>query len=65
MTPGFASVAAAVVDHNAHPVAGVAVTYPFAEAGQLEGVVAAVRRTADTLTERLGGTRGGDEKVVP
>ena len=28
VTPGFASVAAAVLDHNQHPVAGVAVTYP-------------------------------------
>lgn len=28
VTPGFASVAAAVLDHNGHPVAGVAVTYP-------------------------------------
>ena len=27
VTPGFASVAAVVLDHNAHPVAGVAVTY--------------------------------------
>jgi DNA-binding IclR family transcriptional regulator len=56
VTPGFSSVAAPVVDHNAHPVAGVAVTYPFAEAGGLEGVVEAVRRTADTLTDRLGGS---------
>src|SRR3954451_25324325 len=28
VTPGFSSVAAAVLDHNGHPVAGVAVTYP-------------------------------------
>ena len=28
VTPGFASVAAPVLDHNGHPVAGVAVTYP-------------------------------------
>ena len=27
VTPGFASVAAAVLDHNGHPVAGVAVTF--------------------------------------
>jgi DNA-binding IclR family transcriptional regulator len=61
VTPGFASVAAAVVDHNAHPVAGVAVTYPSGESGGssgLESIVAAVRRTADTLTDRLGGIRG-------
>jgi DNA-binding IclR family transcriptional regulator len=65
VTPGFASVAAAVVDHNGHPVAGVAVTYPSDGTDGVERVVAAVRRTADTLTERMGGTRGGDEKVVP
>ena len=28
VTPGLASVAAAVLDHNGHPVAGIAVTYP-------------------------------------
>ena len=28
VTPGLQSVAAAVLDHNAHPVAGVAVTFP-------------------------------------
>ncbi len=28
VTPGFASVAGAVLDHNGHPVAGIAVTYP-------------------------------------
>ncbi len=28
VTPGFASVAAAVLDHNGYPVAGLAVTYP-------------------------------------
>ena len=28
VTPGFASVASAVLDHNGHPVAGVAVTFP-------------------------------------
>ena len=31
VTPGFASVAAAVLDHNGHPVAGLAVTFPAAE----------------------------------
>src|SRR3954449_3189063 len=30
VTPGFASVAAAVLDHNQHPVAGVAVTFEAA-----------------------------------
>src|SRR5690606_38292476 len=31
VTPGLSSVAAAVLDHNGHPVAGVAVTFPTAE----------------------------------
>jgi DNA-binding IclR family transcriptional regulator len=32
VTPGFASVAAAVLDHNGHPLAAVALTFPAAEA---------------------------------
>jgi DNA-binding IclR family transcriptional regulator len=32
VTPGFASVASAVLDHNGHPVAAVALTFPAAEA---------------------------------
>ncbi len=32
VTPGFASVAAPVLDHQAHPVAAVALTFPSAEA---------------------------------
>jgi DNA-binding IclR family transcriptional regulator len=61
VTPGFASVASAVCDHNGHPVAGVAVTYPTDEppGGPLADTVAAVRRTADGLTRRLGGHPGG------
>ena len=31
VTPGLASVAAPVLDHNGHPVAGVAVTFPSGE----------------------------------
>src|SRR3954453_22045149 len=60
VTPGFASVAAAVLDHNGHPVAGVAVTYPSRpgqeNAGAAdEATVEATRRTAAALTNRLGG----------
>ena len=46
--------AAAVLDHNGHPVAGVAVTVPEAddEPGRL---ATEVRRTAETLTRRIGG----------
>jgi len=55
VTPGFASVAAPVLDHNGHPVAGLAVT--FAEGGPADPDVLAraVRRAADVLTKRLGG----------
>jgi DNA-binding IclR family transcriptional regulator len=54
VTPGFASVAAAVLDHNAHPVAGLAVTFetPGTDAAPL---ATAVRRAAEALTGRLGG----------
>jgi DNA-binding IclR family transcriptional regulator len=56
VTPGFASVAAAVLDHNAHPVAGVAVTYPEDADLHVDHAVAATLRCARTLTRRLGGT---------
>ena len=47
MTPGFASVASAAYDHNAHPVAGVAITFPAAEVAATSGqAAAAVRSTA-------------------
>jgi DNA-binding IclR family transcriptional regulator len=54
VTPGLASVAAVVLEHNGHPVAAVAVTY---EASEEHGdtLATAVRRTADELTRRLGG----------
>ena len=52
VTPGLSSVAAAVVDHNGHPVAGVAVTY---QAGDVEPLSTEVRRTADALTRRISG----------
>ena len=53
VTPGLASVAAAVLDHNGHPVAGVAVTYQDGDALRISHEV---RRTADALTRRIGGT---------
>ena len=53
VTPGLASVAAPVLDHNGHPVAGVAVTYPTPADEQPP--TTAVRRTAEALTARLGG----------
>ncbi|MDT0203487.1 IclR family transcriptional regulator [Nocardioides sp. AE5] len=53
VTPGLASVAAAVLDHNDYPVAGVALTHPSGEDDP--GLADAVRRTAAELTRRLGG----------
>jgi DNA-binding IclR family transcriptional regulator len=55
VTPGFASVAAAVLDHNQHPVAGVAVTYPVDAGLAVDRAVLATQRCADTVTRRLGG----------
>jgi len=56
VTPGFASVAAAVLDHNAHPVAGIAVTYPVGDA-QTARLASATIAVAATLTRRLTGSR--------
>jgi len=55
VTPGFASVAAPVLDHNGHPVAGLAVTYPVDETPDVARLAGHVRRTAGLLTRRLGG----------
>jgi DNA-binding IclR family transcriptional regulator len=54
VTPGLASVAAPVLDHNGHPVAGVAVTFPAGDAEPAD-LAAAVSRTAVQLGRRLGG----------
>jgi DNA-binding IclR family transcriptional regulator len=57
VTPGFTSVASAAYDHNAHPVAGVAVTFPAAEVAPDErrALATAVRATAESLTRRISG----------
>jgi DNA-binding IclR family transcriptional regulator len=57
VTPGFSSVAAAVLDHSAHPVAGVAVTFRGDEVGaeQQRRIAAQVTRTANQLSRRIGG----------
>ena len=55
VTPGFASVAAAVVDHNGYPAAGIALTFTAEESSSTSRVARAVRRTAAELSERLGG----------
>src|SRR6478609_6690828 len=53
ITPGLASIAVAVLDHNEHPVAAVAVTYP--DAIDPAGMRQAVSDTAVALTRRIGG----------
>ena len=57
VTPGLQSVAAAVLDHNAHPVAGVAVTFPSDadDSATTARIAAAVTATADRLTRRVSG----------
>jgi DNA-binding IclR family transcriptional regulator len=54
VTVGLASVASAVLDHNGHPVAGVAVTFP-ADQADPHLVATACRRTASLLSARLSG----------
>lgn len=57
VTPGMASVAAAVLDHNGLPVAGVAVTYPLDDAHPVDPdhLAGAVVETAAALSRRLHG----------
>lgn len=60
ITPGMASVAAAVTDHTGHPVAGVAVTYPAVPSGTLadgltDSLTDGVRGAAAELTRRISG----------
>ncbi len=61
VTPGFASVAAPVLDHNGHPVAGLAVTYEAPGADPIP-LSLAVRRAAEALTARLSGQPGGRDR---
>lgn len=58
VSTGYASIAAAVLDHARHPVAAIAVTFPAAEtgAGEREAIADRVTRTAALLSRRLGGT---------
>jgi DNA-binding IclR family transcriptional regulator len=55
ITTGFSSVAAAVLDHNDLPLAGVAVTFAADGPADRGTVVEAVLATAATLTRRVGG----------
>lgn len=55
VTSGMTSVAAAVLDHNDLPVAGVAITWSDDDPGARAGLAAAVVATAAGLTRRLRG----------
>ena len=56
VTPGFASVAVAVLDHARHPVAGVAVTFPCAGPAEVgQALIAEVARTVRAISARMGG----------
>lgn len=55
VTPGLASVGAAVLDHNDLPLAGVAVTYPADGDADPARIAEAVRATAAALTRRVRG----------
>lgn len=58
VTPGFASVAAAVRDHTGFPIAGLAVTYARADVddGEADALARATQRAAADLGRRVGGT---------
>ena len=55
VTPGFASVAVAVLDHNGTPLGGIATTYETREEVDLGLVVDAVSATARAVSQRIGG----------
>ncbi|MFL6160300.1 MAG: IclR family transcriptional regulator [Marmoricola sp.] len=55
ITPGFASVAVPVLDHNGLPLAGLAVTYPTGGDVDVPAIAATVRATAAALTRRVSG----------
>lgn len=55
VTPGFSSVAVAVLDHNGLPAAAVAVTYPSGTLDDQEKLVTSVQAAAAALERRLHG----------
>jgi DNA-binding IclR family transcriptional regulator len=55
VTPGFASVAAAVLDHNGTPLGGIATTYEAREEVDRGALVEAVSATAHAISRRIGG----------
>ena len=58
VTPGLSSLAVPVLDHNDHPVAGVAVTYPESDPIDHRALRRTVHSGAEVLTQRLGGRTG-------
>ena len=64
VTVGFASVAAAVLDHGGRPVAAISATFRHECPGQREcgrdwpTLAVEVRRAADELSTRIGGRTG-------
>lgn len=61
VTPGFASVAAPVLDHSGHPIAAISTTFRHEcadECGETwPDLAAATLRAAEELTTRVGGNR--------
>ena len=57
ITAGFSSVGVAVLDHNAHPVAAVALTFPSDDVDEVHRAALSRRcaRTASEIGARLGG----------
>ncbi len=55
VTPGLSSVGAAVLDHNAVPLAGIAVTYPTEDEPDVGRLVREVTATAGAVSRRIGG----------
>jgi DNA-binding IclR family transcriptional regulator len=57
ITPGFASVASAVLDHTGHPIAAVALTFPASEveAGARSALAVHVSRSAARISRRIHG----------
>ena len=53
ITAGLASIAVAALDHNGHPVAAVALTYP--DGTDTARLATAVNATATALSRRIGG----------
>jgi DNA-binding IclR family transcriptional regulator len=55
VTPGFSSVASAVIDHGGHPVAAVAITFATESDAARTQLADTTRQAAATLTARIGG----------